>query len=243
MTKRMVLIGGKSTTGKTASLRNINDPKGVMYLNCETGKDLPFRFPNKDEKFLSLIVTDPYQVFQALDEAEEMEEIHTVVIDTLTYLMGMFETQYVLAAADTQKGWGNYAEFFKKLHQYYFAKSTKSIIVLAHTADIYNKKEMVMESMVKVKGSTMNEGVEAAYSTVIATKKVAISELEKYDNPNLNISDKEKRLGYKHVFQTQITEDSINERIRANMGMWDDEETYIDNDVQIVIDRLHEYYD
>ena len=32
----LILIGGESTGGKTASLRNLKNPEGVMYLNCES---------------------------------------------------------------------------------------------------------------------------------------------------------------------------------------------------------------
>lgn len=33
----LVLLGGKSAAGKSASLMNIKNPEGVMYLNCEAG--------------------------------------------------------------------------------------------------------------------------------------------------------------------------------------------------------------
>ena len=33
----LVLICGESVGGKSASLRNIQDPNGVIYLNCESG--------------------------------------------------------------------------------------------------------------------------------------------------------------------------------------------------------------
>ena len=33
----LVLIGGESAGGKTASLRNLNNPEGIIYLNCEAG--------------------------------------------------------------------------------------------------------------------------------------------------------------------------------------------------------------
>jgi|GEM_PF-2849640 ABC-type polar amino acid transport system ATPase subunit len=33
----LVLICGKSGAGKSAALRNIKNPEGVVYLNCETG--------------------------------------------------------------------------------------------------------------------------------------------------------------------------------------------------------------
>jgi hypothetical protein len=33
----LALIVGKSAGGKSASLRNLKNPEGVMYLNCESG--------------------------------------------------------------------------------------------------------------------------------------------------------------------------------------------------------------
>ena len=35
MNNNLVLISGKSATGKSLSLRGLNDQPGVMYLNCE----------------------------------------------------------------------------------------------------------------------------------------------------------------------------------------------------------------
>src|SRR5690606_20828793 len=87
----LVLIVGKSANGKSASLRNIKDPEGVMYLNCESGKKLPFK-----AKFKNFVITDPLQVNEAFAHAEKRPDIHTIVIDTLTYLLDMYESQYVL---------------------------------------------------------------------------------------------------------------------------------------------------
>lgn len=33
----LVLLCGKSATGKSASLMQLDKPEGVMYLNCEAG--------------------------------------------------------------------------------------------------------------------------------------------------------------------------------------------------------------
>ena len=33
----LVLLCGKSATGKSASLMQLENPEGVMYLNCEAG--------------------------------------------------------------------------------------------------------------------------------------------------------------------------------------------------------------
>ena len=234
----LVLISGKSATGKSASLMNIAKPEGVMYLNCENNKKLPFK-----SKFQELTVVDPNQIYEAFDVAETMPTVHTIVIDTLTYLMDMYETMYVLTAGqNTMKAWGEYAQFMKKLMSQYVAKSTKNVIFLAHTTDVLNEKEMAMETLVKVKGSLMNHGIESFFSTVISTKKVPLTSLEKYGNKLLTITEEEKLLGFKYVFQTKLTKESVNERIRSSLGMWPTEETFIDNNVQHVINRLLNYY-
>ncbi len=122
------------------------------------------------------------------------------------------------------------------------AKSTKNIFFLAHTSDIYNEAEMVTETRVKVKGSLMNQGVESFFSNVISSKKVPLKSLEACKSKMLNINDEEKELGFKYVFQTRLTKETVGESIRSPMGMWSKEETFIDNDVQHIINKLHEYY-
>lgn len=233
----LVLVCGKTGTGKSASLRNLRNPEGVVYINCESGKQLPFR-----AKFKKSIITDPLDVYAIFDQVEEMPDIHTIVIDSITYLMDMFETMYVLNQPDTMKGWSNYAQYVKKLMQHYIAKSTKNVIVLAHTADKYNESELVTETAVPIKGSTSKNGLESYFSVVIAAKKVPLKLLEKYKNPLLNISDEEKELGFKHVFQTRITKETVSERLRGPMGMFSVAETYLDNDIQGFYDLLHKYY-
>ncbi len=237
---RLVLISGKTTTGKSAALRNLKNPEKVMYLNTESGKDLPFK-----NNFMSAKVIDPLQVPDAFVSAETMgDKVETIVVDSITYLMDMYESLYVLPAADTMKGWSNFAQFFKGLLQKNCAESTKNVIMTGHTLTVFKDGEGGgdYETSVPIKGSLKNNGVESYFSMVISTKKVSLIELEKYKSPLLNITEEEEILGFKYVFQTKITKDTVNERIRAPMGMWSTAETFIDNDVQLVIDRLDEYY-
>lgn len=91
----LVLLCGKSATGKSASLMQMEKPEGVMYLNCEAGKKLPFK-----SKFKEYIITDPLQVNEAFDAAENMPEIHTIIVDSLTYLLDMYESLYVLNSSN-----------------------------------------------------------------------------------------------------------------------------------------------
>lgn len=233
----LVLLCGKSATGKSASLMGIENPEGVMYLNCESGKKLPFR-----AKFKQYTITDPYQVLEAFDAAETMEGVHTIVVDSLTYLLDMFESLYVLNSANTMKAWGDFSQYFKQLMQQKVASSSKNVIFIAHTSDTLNEGEMVMETKVPVKGSLKNNGIESYFTVVIASKKVPLKVLKDYQSDMLNISPEEETLGFKYVFQTKITKDSVNERLRGPLGLFDTKETFVDNNMQAVLNRLKEYY-
>lgn len=236
---QLVLICGESVGGKSASLQNIKNPTGVVYLNCESGKKLPF-----PAEFKQFVVTDPLTVYSIFDEAEKStnSSIHTIIVDSLTYLMDMYESVHVLTATDTQKAWQNYQQYFKKIMQHYVAKSTKNIVFTAHTLATLNENEHVMERKVPVKGALKNTGLESYFTVVVAAKKVPLKTLEPYQNDMLIISSDDAMLGFKYVYQTRLTKETVNERIRAPIGMWDINETYINNDVQLLLNRLEKYY-
>jgi hypothetical protein len=234
---QLVLIAGESATGKSASLANLPNQEKVMYLNCEAGKRLPFR-----NKFKNFTITDPYQVHEAFDHAKGNPAYDVIVIDTLTFLLDMFETQYVLPSTNTMQAWGAYGQYFKILMQEKVASSDKSVIILAHTRAELDEKAMEMKVSVPVKGALKNNGVEAYFSTVVATKKVSLKDLESYQSDLLHITEQDQMLGYKHVFQTQLTKGTIGERIRSPMGMFSRAETYMDNDCGLLLKHLREYY-
>ena len=182
-------------------------------------------------------------MYEAFDWAETQDEIQTIVIDGLNYLMDMYESAHVLTAANTMQAWSGYAQFFKNLMQKYVASSSKAVIFTAHTKTALNEKAMVMETRVPIKGALANQGVESYFSCIVSTKKVSLDDLTDYENDLLTYTEREKNLGFKYVFQTQITKDTINERIRSPMGLFEDKETFINNDVTLVLKRLEEYYE
>lgn len=231
----LVLVCGESSTGKSVSLSNLTN---ALYLNCEAGKRLPF----KPKDFKEVVITDPYQVYEAFEWVEAHDEYQYVVIDGLNYLMDMYESIHVLNSSNTMQGWSNYAQYFKNLMQKYVASSSKAVIFTAHTKSVLNEKAMSMEVKVPIKGSLANQGVESYFSCIVSTKKATLDDLAKYDNELLTYTDREKDLGFKYVFQTQITKDTLNERMRSPMGLFNDAETFINNDVSLVINRLNEYY-
>lgn len=234
----LVLLVGKAANGKSASLRGLKNPTGVLYLNCESGKKLPFR-----SKFVEKVITDPIKhIPAAFAWAEGKPEIHTIVIDSLTYLMDMYESKYVLTLQNKMEGWSNFAQYFKYIMQDLVAKSTKNVVFTAHVKDELNNDEMVRETSVPIKGSLKNNGIESYFSCVIAAKKKKLTDLEEYQSKLLTITPQEEALGFKYVFQTMITKETVNERLRGPMGLFEANETFIDNDMQLVFDRLHEYY-
>jgi hypothetical protein len=234
---QLVMISGASTTGKSASLQNMRGGAKNLYLNCEAGKRLPFR-----NEFSAHKIVDPHQVYEAFDHAGSNTDYTSITVDTSTFLMDMYESMYVLNAENTMKAWGDYQQYFKNLMQIHVANSDKAVIFMAHTRSDLNEKTMTMETMVPVKGALKNNGIEAYFSTVVSTKKVTLKDLENQDPKLLNITQQDETLGYKHVFQTQLTKETVGERIRSPMGMFASNQVYMDNDAQMLLDHLASYY-
>lgn len=239
MNVQLVMVAGESATGKSASLRNLTQQEDWLYLNTEAGKRPPFR--NKFQNG-GYNIDEPAQVYEAFDVARDDPKVRGVIVDSLTFLLDMVETQHVLRAANKQQAWGDFAQYLKILMQEKVTRLQKPAIFTAHTLRTLNEEKGEWMVSIPVKGSLKNNGIEAYFSTVVAAKKMKVKDLEKYQNDLLNISEEEKELGYKHVFQTRITKETVGERIRSPMGMFTKEQTYIDNDVQLLLNHLNTYY-
>lgn len=235
---QLIAIVGYSTAGKSASLRNIKNQERWLYLNCESGKRLPFK-----NKFNSVTITDPLHVHEYLQDCiDNADQIDGVIIDSMTFLMEMYESVYVINSANTMAAWGAYQQFFKKIMQELIPKLNKPVIIIAHVKDELDEKNAEIKTSIPVKGALKNNGIEAYFTTVVAAKKVSIKELEKYSSGMLIITEEERELGFKHVFQTRHTKATTGERIRSPMGMFARTETYVDNDAQILLDHLKAFY-
>lgn len=235
---QLILVGGQSAGGKSASLRNIRNQERWAYFNTEAGKRLPFK-----NKFQTFRIDDAYQVLEGFDHfIANPDASDGIIIDSLTFLMDMLETQYVINSVNTQKAWGDFAQFFKILMQEKVVKYGKPVIVIAHVRSDLDEQTHSMMTQVPIKGSLKNNGVEAYFSTVVEALKVPVKELANYQNPMLTITEDEEELGFKYVFQTRLTKQSVGKRIRSPMGMFAKNETYIDNDCQVLLDHLHEFY-
>ena len=233
----LVLLCGFSAVGKSRSLKNLKNPKGVLYLGCESGKRLPFK-----SEFIEKVVTDPMQIEAAFDYAESKPDIHTIVVDSLTYLMEMYESLYIYRSSNGQAAWSDFQQYFKNIMQQKVANSTKKVIFLAHVLETYNDQTLTMDVKIPVKGALKNNGIESFFSVVIAAKKMRIKDLADYKNDMLTYSPQEEMLGLKYVYQTMLTKETVGERIRGPEDLFTQQETFINNDMQLVLDRLDQYY-
>lgn len=209
-----------------------------MYLNTEAGKRLPFQ-----NSFQSFRVTDPYQVHEGFNHGTDSKDVDGIIVDSLTFLMDMYESQYILGSSNTMAAWGNYSQFFKVLMQEKVTHFAKPVIITAHVKDELDEKAMEMKTYVPIKGSLKNNGIEAYFSTVVAAKRMSLKDLEPYKSTLLNISEEERELGYKHVFQTRPTAKTVGERVRSPMGLFSKEQAFMDNDAQILLDHLSQFYE
>lgn len=239
---KSILICGESGHGKSASLMNMKDREDVLYLNCENGKPLPF--PNK---FKKKVITDPLHILSYLEQLRDLKEENPfkfVIIDTVSFMMDLFESVHVIGSPNTQKAWGDYGQFFPRLMNL-TAEIDAFFIFMGHLDTFYDEEEELMRYSVPVKGALAKKGLEARFTTVLYVKKMRVKDIRKAcpnGNMLLHITPKEEAKGYKHVFLTDSDKHTIGGRIRTPLGMFNDDELYIDNDVLPVLKRLDEYY-
>lgn len=234
--KQLFLISGESATGKSASLMNIKNQEKWLYLNTESGKALPFK-----NNFYLKNVTDPYQLKEAFEYITNNDDFDGIIIDSLTFLMDMYETLNIITAKDSRAAWSNYGQYFKVLMQIWVPSTDKHVIVIAHTRSDQDS-QLIERVSVPIKGALKNTGIESYFSTVVSTKRVSLTQLKNYESNLLNITDEDVSLGFKYVFQTRLTKETIGERIRGPMGLFSEQETFIDNDADKLLSHMIEYY-
>jgi len=234
-----VLIVGRPNTGKSASIRDMK--RSTAYINAD-GKELPFLY---DEEAVNVQhLDDPIEALEMLsylstDDAKDDYEF--VVLDTVTDLMRRYERMHVKGSANGLQAWAEYGDFYQDIMDN-LKKSPLPSAVFAHVNPL-NSKEGVNEARVPIKGANGERGIESDFSIILVAKRMKVALLKKWvaGTDLLNITPAEEAQGVKYVLQTMYTKDAAGETIRSLVDMWDISETYIDNDLNIVFDRLVEY--
>jgi hypothetical protein len=192
------------------------------------------------------VITDPEEIIDWLEQLEGLGDknpYNFIVIDTISFMMDLYETVHVLNSSNTLKMWGEYAQFFKRLINQ-SAKVNAFFIFIGHLDRELDEEAGYYRTSVPIKGALKKKGLEAYFTTVINVSKEPLKELRKHpENSLLTIEEEDEERGYKHVFQTRTMKKTVGDRIRSPMGMWDRTELFINNDISPVIKRLISYYE
>lgn len=233
--KNIVMILAKPASGKTWSLKEMKNPEGICYANCDL-KELPFKSEMNEEW-----ISDPMDILPLVEAIENEESIHTGVIDTVNHLMEMYETQYVLSSNDTRAAWGQYGAFYKDmLHS--IKSGTKDYALMCHTEVKENEETGQSETKGAIKGAVGRRGIEGDMTTVLMAKRITVKEAKKWENDLLQITEENEEDGFVHVFQTRPDKHTMGEPIRCPDMLFSRKEKYISNNLDSVFDRLKAYY-
>jgi len=223
--KKVVLINGRSGTGKTFSLKNLIQNHGdkVAYLDLDGKHALPFRGKNKIAKYI--VPEDPLHLVPGVMSLEKNEEIEYIVIDTMSHWLRLLEQQYVIRSDDSRGAWGKiYQAQLFDLIDFATHKSKKTWIFLSHVqeGDIENGKIPVKSF---VKGSTKSIGIESFFNFVIYTD---VTDCD--DCPE----------GVSYRFQVKKTKETTHLSVKTPYDMFDS--PYVEpNDIMLILDAIDRY--
>lgn len=235
---RNILIVGEAGSGKSTSLQNLRERAAMAYLNCD-GKALPIR--GRNAFLCNEMITEPMDVLDMYDQLEGAETCQGVILDTLTFLMAQYARKIIPTFTNGKQGWGQYFFYYQELVEK--IKTSKKVhILMAHTDTELDEQKGHNVSKVLLQGQVGKRGVDADFGIIVTAKQIPLRKLKGFDNPMLTITEEEEAMGVKYVFQTRPSKEGVGERTRSPIGMWSANETFIDNNVQYVLDRIEEYY-
>ena len=170
--KPNIIIVGKSGSGKSTSLRNLN-PKSTAVLNTER-KQLPFKEANN---FLNVPVPDLNTFNAAFKKAMESTEIETIVVESFTSLIEM-----IYREADIRfKGFDVWSFYNKEIDRILnMSKNTDKNVVFLAIDGAYEGDSGIQERYVAVDGNRWKKRVEIEFVVCLYTDNHSSDEGMKY---------------------------------------------------------------
>ena len=227
-------IVGLAASGKSTSIKHLTEQDKCIYANAEVGKRPPFK-----HEFNHMTVKNPVQFMETLEQLVASGKYNSYVIDSIDYLMEMYVTTHVLTSDNAYDSWNNYKNYFVKLMSLAESTPNSDWIFNAHVA-LDSDKRGGESWAIPAAGKLKRTGVESYFTNIVAASLVDIGALT--PNKYLNITPREELLGFKNVFQTQLTADVMDMKIRSPEGTWAPNEIYIDNNAQYVCDAINNFY-
>jgi hypothetical protein len=221
-----VIILGASGTGKSTSIKTLN-PDETVVLNV-LGKDLPFKGSraNYTREKKNLIQTSNWDSISTMMQSisKNMPNIHNIVIDDAIYIM---RTEFF--DRSKERGFDKYNELADHFRRIIAAgnqlRSDIAVFMMLHTESIEADG-----SVVGYKASTVGKLLDKMYNPIESVSITLFSQ-PKYD-------DKGKpTFGF---WTHPMKVNGIEIPAKSPDEMFEDD--FIPNSLQLVIDKMKEYY-
>ena len=170
--KPNIIVVGKSGSGKSSSLRNLN-PETTAVLNIER-KQLPFKGAMK---FKNVGIPDLNTFNAAFKKAVESTDIDTIVIESFTSLVEM-----IYREADIRfKGFDVWSFYNKEIDRILnMSKNSNKYIIFLAIDGAYDGDEGVQERFVAVDGNRWKKRVEKEFVVCLYTDNRYTNEVSEY---------------------------------------------------------------
>lgn len=221
----VVMLLGKTGTGKTTSIRTLN-PEETIIINV-LGKKLPFKgsdaLYNAEKKNLFRI-EDYQQMINLLQACNGQPHVKNIILDDCIYIM---RKEYFKRAKET--GYGKYTELAQHFQQIISTceqmRGDINVFMILHSEDVQSDK-----TTVGYKVSTIGQLIDNQYNPMEVVPMVLYSAI-KFD-------EKGKPT---YGFYTHATmEGTIQIPAKTPNEMF--EEDFIPNDLGAVVKAMNEYY-
>lgn len=222
----LVIVLGSSGTGKSTSIKTLN-PEETVILNV-LGKDLPFKGSraNYTREKKNLIQSSKWDSISSMMQSisKNMPNIHNIVIDDAIYIM---RTEFFDRSKET--GFNKYNEladhFRRIIAEGNSLRSDITVFMMLHTETVEADG-----SVIGYKASTVGKLLDKMYNPLESVSITLFSQ-PKYD-------DKGKpEFGF---WTHPMKVNGIEIPAKSPAEMFD--EDFIPNSLQLVLDKMHEYY-
>ena len=220
---QLVFLVGASGSGKSSSLRNLNEDETVI-VNTDQ-KALPFKLFNtryNAEKGNYLKSSNTTEVIDKLKEAHKNPAIKTVAIDTWSRIMTDSVMNPKFRAEKGFDKWGKFSASQYDLLNIINDRLRDEVIVyvMCHPDTHYDEMGAASEC-IAVQGKQLEKFKPESFSSIVLYAEV----IKEPGKPN------------RHVFRTRT---SGNDTCKTPMEMF--EEDVIDNDLVLISEKIREYY-
>lgn len=222
----VVLIMGKSGTGKSTSIKSL-DPKETVIFNV-LKKRLPFKGSSKvyNEASKNLFnISDWQTIVQYMKGLDKAAQYKNLVIDDMTYVM---RKEYFKTASQT--GYSKYsnmaAHFQSIIEEAENMRDDLNVFFIMHCEEVESDG-----SVVGYKPSTVGKLIDNSYNPVEVVPILLFSDVS-YDE------QKNPQYGF---YTNRTVKGNIIIPAKSPEGMFD--ELFIPNDLKLVTDKMKDYYE